>query len=52
MPGGLLYIGYKKIRYEQAREELARVSAEIEEYSDDLVAMQAMSTKVVVAQLP
>ena len=26
MPGGLLYAGYKKVRYEQAKEELARVS--------------------------
>jgi hypothetical protein len=52
MPGGLIYAGYKKARYEQARNELARVSADIEDLSDDLIAMQAPSTPVVVAQLP
>lgn len=52
MPGGLLYAGYKKIRYDQAKNELARVSAEIEEFSADLLAMQSMSPAVVVAQLP
>jgi hypothetical protein len=52
MPGGLLYAGYKKARYEQAREELAHVSADIKALSDDLLAMQALSTPVVVAQLP
>ena len=52
MPGGLLYAGYKKARYEQAKDELARISADIEELSDDLLAMQALSAPVVVAQLP
>jgi len=52
MPGGLLYAGYKKARYEQAKHELARVSTDIEEYSDDLLAMQPSSAQVVVAQLP
>ena len=52
MPGGLLYAGYKKVRYEQAKNELARVSTDIEEYSDDLLAMQSSSAQVVVAQLP
>ena len=52
MPGGLLYAGYKKARYEQAKEELARVIAEIEEFSDDLLAMQSGSAPVIVAQLP
>ena len=52
MPGGLIYAGYKKARYEQAKNELARVTAEIEEFSSDLLAMQSGSVPVVVAQLP
>ena len=52
MPGGLLYAGYKKVRYEQAKNELARVSTDIEEYSDDLLAMQPSPAQVIVAQLP
>jgi hypothetical protein len=52
MPGGLLYAGYKKIRYEQAMNELAHVSADIEEFSSDLLAMQPMPMQVAVAQLP
>ena len=52
MPGGLLYAGYKKARYEQAKNELARVSADIEEYSGDILAMQSISAPVVVALLP
>jgi hypothetical protein len=52
MPGGLLYAGYKKARYEQARNELDRVSADIEEFSGDLLAMQSRSAPVVVALQP
>ena len=52
MPGGLLYAGYKKVRYEQAKNELARVSTDIEEYTGDLLAMQSRSTPVAVARLP
>ena len=52
LPGGLLYAGYKKARLEQAKNELARVSADIEEYTGDLLAMQSMSAAVVIAQLP
>ena len=51
MPGGLLYAGYKKARYEQAKNELARVSADIEEFSGDLLAMQSRSAPVAIAQL-
>jgi hypothetical protein len=51
MPGGLLYAGYKKVRYEQAVNELAHVSADIEEFSSDLLALQSRSAPVVVAQL-
>ena len=52
MPGGLLYAGYKKVRYEQAVNELAQVSADIEEFSRDLLAMQPMPMKMAIAQLP
>ena len=52
MPGGLLYAGYKKVRYEQAKNELDRVSTDIEEYSGDLVAMQSRAAPVAVAWLP
>ena len=52
MPGGLLYAGYKKVRYEQAKNELDRVSADIEEFSGDLLAMQSRSAPVVVALQP
>ena len=51
MPGGLLYAGYKQARYEQAKNELARISADIEESTSDLLAMQSMSESVLVARL-
>ena len=50
VPGGLLYAGYRKARYEQAKNELARVSAEIDEYSDDIIAMQPGSSAVVLVR--
>ena len=52
MPGGLLYAGYKKVRYEQAKNELDSVSTDIDEYSSDLVAMQSSAAPVAVAWLP
>ena len=52
MPGGLLYAGYKKARYEHAKLELERVSADIEEFSSDLLAVQSRSAPVVVAMQP
>jgi hypothetical protein len=52
MPGGLIYAGYKKVRYEQAMNELDHVSADIKEFSSDLLAMQSTSVPVAVAQLP
>jgi hypothetical protein len=51
MPGGLLYAGYKKATCEQARNELASVSADIEEFSGDLLAMQSGLASAVVARL-
>ena len=51
MPGGLLYAGYKKARYAQAKNELARVSANIEEFSGDLLVLQLRSVPVAVAQM-
>ena len=52
MPGGLLYAGYKKVRYEKAKNELDRVSNDIEEFSSDLLAVQSMAAPVVVALKP
>ena len=52
MPGGLLYAGYKKVRYEQAKNELASVNADIEEFSNDLLAMQPMPMQMAIVQLP
>ena len=51
MPGGLLYAGYKKARYEQAKNELARINADIEEFSGDLLVLQFRSVPVAMAQL-
>ena len=50
MPGGLLYAGYKTARYEHAKRKLARVNADIEEFSSDLLALSG-SVPVAVAQL-
>jgi hypothetical protein len=52
MPGGLLYASYKKARYESAKNELDSVSDDIEEYSDDLLAMQSAPAPLAMAQLP
>ena len=51
MPGGLLYAGYKKASYELAKNELARISADIEESTSDILAMQSMSESVIDARL-
>ena len=52
LPGGLLYVSYKKARYEQDKNELARISADIKEYSSDLLALESGPEKLVTAQLP
>lgn len=51
MPGGLIYAGYKKATCEQAKNELANVSDDIEEFSGDLLAMQTGVTSAVIARL-
>ena len=51
IPGGLLYAGYKELRYQQAKDQLARLNVEIDEFAADLLAMQAMSAPAAVAQL-
>ena len=51
MPGGLLYAGYKKATCEQAKNELASVSDDIEEFSGDLLAMQTGATSAIIARL-
>ncbi len=50
MPGGLLDAGYKTARYEHAKNKLARVNADIEEFSSDLLALSRLAP-VAVAQL-
>lgn len=52
MPGGLLYASYKKARHEQAKNALASVSADIEEFSADLLSLQSSSSPTVVARIP
>ena len=49
--GGLLDAGYKKVRYDQAKKELGNISADIEEFSSDLLAMQPVPVQVAIAQL-
>jgi hypothetical protein len=51
LPGGLLYAGYKKASCEQAKDELASINADIEEFSNDLLAMQTGAAPVAIAQL-
>ena len=51
MPGGLLYAGYKKATSAQAKNELASISADIEEFSTDILAMQTGAATVFVARL-
>lgn len=51
MPGGLLYAGYKKATSAQAKHELASISADIEEFSTDILAMQTGASPVFVARL-
>ena len=51
MPGGLLYAGYKKASNAQAENELASISADIEEFSTDIMAMQTGAARVFVARL-
>lgn len=51
IPGGLLYAGYRISRYRQAKNKLARVSADIEEYSSDLLAMESRFAQVTIARL-
>jgi hypothetical protein len=51
MPGGLLYAGYKKASSAQAKSELASISADIEDFSTDILAMQTGAAPVFVARL-
>ena len=51
LPGGLLYAGFQKVRHEQALEELEQVNVAIDEYSDDILAMQPVPASIAVAQL-
>jgi hypothetical protein len=51
IPGGLLYAGYRATRYQQVKNKLARISADIEEYTSDILAMQSGSAPVFIARL-
>ena len=52
MPGGLLYAGFKQARHENARSELDRVSEDIDEYTDDILALQSAPLPLAMAPLP
>ena len=52
LPGGLLYAGYQQARLEQARDELARLDAEIKGYSGDLRTLRLTEATLAVARLP
>jgi len=51
MPGGLLYAAVRKGNLEQAQAELARLAADMDELSRDLVVMQAVAGELTVAQV-
>jgi len=51
LPGGLLYAGFQKARHAQASDELEQVSAEIEQYSSDILAMQPGPEPVAIVEL-
>ena len=54
IPGGLFYAGYRKQEFEQAKDALLAVTTEIEELSNDLIALQAqyITHPLRLAQLP
>lgn len=51
MPGGLLYAAIRKGNLEEAKSELTRITADMNELSRDLLAMQVMAGELTVAQL-
>jgi len=51
LPGGLLYAAVRKGNLEQAKVELAEMTADRDELSRDLLAMQAVAGEFTVAQL-
>jgi hypothetical protein len=51
IPGGLLYAGYRKHAWDEAKDNLARVSDQIDELADELLSFQYATGTVVVAQL-
>ena len=51
LPGGLLYAAVRKGNLEQAKVELAEMTADRDELSRDLLAMQAVAGELTVAQL-
>lgn len=51
LPSCLLYAGFQKARHAQAMEELAQINVAIDEYSNDILAMQPGPASIAVAQL-
>jgi hypothetical protein len=51
LPGGLLHAAVRKGNLEQAKVELAEMTADRDELSRDLLAMQAVASEFTVAQL-
>jgi hypothetical protein len=51
MPGGLIYAAIRKSDLEMAKVELARISADMDEFSGDLLAMQIEANELIVARL-
>ena len=51
MPGGLIYAAVRKANLEEARAELAEITDDMDELSRDLLAMQAGTGELTLAQL-
>jgi hypothetical protein len=51
IPGGLLYAGYRKHEWDEARDSLARVRKQLDTLSQTLINAQHLGRTMVVAQL-
>jgi len=51
MPGGLIYAAVRKANLEEARAELTEITGDMDELSRDLLAMQAGTGELTLAQL-
>lgn len=52
LPGGLIYAGYKKQKLQQAKDHLLSITTEINDLSDDLIAIhtQSVNHSLILAQ--